>query len=280
MAPSPRTVAGSFYPASPEVLRRELMKLLDLDSPKEPVRAAIVPHAGYMYSGSVAGAVFSRMVMPEVVLVMGPDHWGWGDGASIMVEGTWETPLGRIAIETDLAQNILARSRTLRATSQGQTGEHSIEVQLPFLQALEQPFRLVPIYFHAQTYTVCQDVGQAVAEAIRESSQTVVVVASTDFTHCGRVYRQLPPPGLTAHAFAREQDRKAIEAILTLNPRNLYDTVKREQISMCGVGPATAALVVANYMDAREATLLAYKTSAEVTQDEDTAVGYAGIVIR
>lgn len=272
-------VAGSFYPASRDRLRFQVEDLLDQEAEKERVIGVVVPHAGYVYSGKVAGAVYSRIQFPETFVILGPNHTGLGAGAAIMTYGTWETPLGEVRIDAELARAILARSRALEEDHLGHLKEHSIEVQLPFLQAFDLPFQFVPISVFSHEYPVCRDVGRAVAEAVKEANKPVVIVASTDMTHCGVHYHQLPPRGLTAHEFAQQQDRKALEAILALDPERLYETVRRERISMCGFHPTTAALIAAKELGAKQAKLIRYMTSGDVTKDYDTVVGYAGILI-
>lgn len=241
----------------------------------------VVPHAGYQYSGSIAGAVYSRVRFPDTFVILGPNHYGLGAVASMMPEGLWTTPLGSVSIDAELARRILDSSQFLEVDSLGHSQEHAIEVQLPLLQAFEIPFRFVPIALMPCPYHVCQDIGEAVATAIQASDpkSRVTMIASTDFTHCGPMYHQLPPPGMTAADYARQQDRLAIEAILALDPERLYRTVEQHDISMCGVHATTAMLVAANLLGGRRAELVGYRTSADVTGEGDMAVGYAGVVI-
>ena len=275
-----RAGAQGFYPTSPDDLRVQMDSLLVPGATKMRVIAVVVPHAGYRYSGKVAGAVFSKIEFPDTFVIVGPDHTGLGAGGAIMIEGAWETPLGKVEIDVDLAQTILSRTQALESDPLGHPNEHSIEVQLPLLQGFNRLFQFVPIYLSPNNeYPTCEDIGHCVAEAIRASKKSVVVVASTDMTHCGRAYHQLPPRGMAAHEFAIMQDRKAIEAILALNPAKLYMTVREEQISMCGLTPTTSTLVAAKELGGKGVEIISYRTSGDVTKDYETVVGYAGILI-
>ena len=274
-----RAGAQGFYPTSPDDLRVEVDSLLVPGAPKMRVIAGVVPHAGYQYSGKVAGAVFSKIEFPDTFVIVGPDHTGLGADGAIMIEGAWETPHGKVEIDVDLAQTILSRTQALESGPLGHPNEHSIEVQLPLLQGFNRRFQFVPIHLSPNNeYPTCEDIGHCVAEAIQASKKSVVVVASTDMTHCGRAY-QLPPRGMAAHEFAIMQDRKAIEAILALNPAKLYMTARQEQVSMCGLTTTTSTLVAAKELGGKGVEIISYRTSGDVTKDSETVVGYAGILI-
>ena len=176
-------VAGSFYAGTRERLRLQVEDLLPRGVPQEPAIGVVAPHAGYMYSGKVAGAVYSRVAFPDVFVILGPNHTGLGAGASVMTYGEWETPLGKVPIDADLGSAILKNSAVLEEDHLGHAREHSIEVQLPFLQYFERPFSFVPISLFSHEYGACQDVGQAVAKAVRETNKRVLLVASTDMSH-------------------------------------------------------------------------------------------------
>jgi len=260
-------VAGDFYEGSKEHLQFQVDDLIEKEAVKERVIGVVAPHAGYMYSGKVAGALYSRIEFPESFVILGPNHTGLGAGAAIMTYGVWETPLGEARIDTELAQAILAHSRTLEEDHVGHLKEHSIEVQIPFLQYFDLPFQFVPICLFSHEYPVCQDVGRAVAEAIIASQKSVVIVASSDFSH------------YVPHEVAKQKDMKAVEAILALDPERLYKTVQRERISMCGFHPTTAALLAARALGATRAQLVRYMTSGDVTKEYNSVVGYAGLFI-
>jgi AmmeMemoRadiSam system protein B len=221
-----------------------------------------------MYSGRVAAAVYAQISRPDTWVILGPNHTGLGAKASIMTSGTWETPLGGMPIDAELAQAILANSATLREDSLAHAREHSIEVQLPFLQREAPGSRFVPVALFAHEYTLCRDVGLAAATAIRATNRRAVLVASTDMSH------------YVSRSVAATQDRKAIDAILALDPEELHRVVRREGISMCGFHAVTAVLVAAKTLGASSAELVAYTDSGAVTGDATEVVAYAGLVIR
>jgi len=261
-------VAGTFYAGTRERLRVQVQDLLPAGSGLTPAVAVVAPHAGYVYSGRVAGAVYARVEIPECCVILGPNHTGLGPGASIMVSGQWETPLGTVPIDTELARAILEGSAILEEDQVAHLREHSVEVQLPFLQQRETPFRFVPIVLYSHEYAACVDVGQAVAEAVRRSGKRVLLIASTDMSH------------YVSRATASAKDRQAIDAILALDPEGLHRVVRREGISMCGFHPTTAVLIAAKALGATAAELVQYTDSGEVTRDVREVVGYAGLIIR
>ena len=261
-------VAGSFYEGERERLRAQIRELIPQGQPQESCLAAVVPHAGLMYSGKVAGTVYSRLLFPRTFVILGPNHTGMGPGASIMCYGEWHTPLGEVEINSDLAREILKGSRTLKDDHLAHQREHSIEVQLPFLQFLGKEFDFVPISLYSHEYGVCQDVGNAIAEAVKEYAERVVILASTDMSH------YLP------QQMAETKDKSALDAILNLDPKGLHERVLRERISMCGFAPTTAALIAAIRLGATSATLVKYMTSGDVTGDYRQVVGYAGVLIK
>lgn len=261
-------VAGSFYPDTPERLRVQATDLIQGDHPKVRAIGAVVPHAGYIYSGKVAGSVYAHVTFPDVFVILGPNHTGLGAGVAIMTYGQWETPLGQIPIDTDLAQTILQNSQTIEEDHLGHQREHSIEVQLPLLQVCGLPFSFVPICLFSSEYATCQDVGLAVAAAIARSDRTVLMVASTDMSH----YIDLEQ--------ATAKDRLAIDAILACDPQRLHRVVRAEGITMCGFHSTTALLIAAKELGATSAELIGYATSADVTKDDSSVVGYAGLIVR
>lgn len=249
-------------------MRLQVADLLPEAPAREQAIGVVAPHAGYLYSGRVAGAVFSRVEFPDTFVILGPNHTGLGAGAAIMTSGEWETPLGKIPIDTELGKAILANSSVLEEDHLGHLQEHSIEVQLPFLQYFECPFRFVPICLFRYEYAACHDVGQAVARAVGATGRRVLVVASTDMSH------YLPRDE------AALQDRKAIDAILAMDPEGLHRVVRREGISMCGFHSTTAMLVAATSLGASRAELVMYTDSGDVTRDLNDVVAYAGVVVR
>jgi len=260
-------VAGQFYPGDEKGLKRELERYIVRVEKKESALAALAPHAAYMYSGGVAGAVYSRMEIPDIIVIMCPNHSGLGARAAIMLNGTWEIPGTSIPIHTQLAEDILKNSKELEEDSLAHLREHSLEVHLPFLFYLNPHISFVPICLMGRNYSFCEDIGKAVASAIKERKEKALIVASSDMTH------------YESHDEAKKKDKKAIDRVLALDPEGLLDTVRKQGITMCGVIPATAMLVAAKELGARRAELVKYATSGEVSGDYDQVVGYAGILV-
>ena len=264
-------VAGRFYPDDPEELRSEVHAYL---SPADsnataPVRAVgcIAPHAGYMYSGHVAGAVFARIEVPPLCIVMCPNHTGMGRALSVMSEGAWETPLGEVVIHDGLATALKRRFPALEEDAAAHRAEHAAEVELPFLQKLQPQLRFVPIALGTGRLEVLEQLGLALADVIAQQSEPVLMVASSDMNH------------YESDAVTRVKDHQAIERILTLDPRGLHEVVTQQNISMCGYGPTVAMLTAARQLGAKSAELVKYATSGDVSGDRDMVVGYAGVVI-
>ncbi len=260
-------VAGQFYPGDEKSLKKELERYIVRETKKERALGVLAPHAGYMYSGAVAGAVYSRVEIPQTVVILCPNHTGLGARAAIMLEGTWIVPGTRIPIYTPLAKEIMENSRELDEDSMAHLREHSLEVHLPFLFYLNPGLRFVPICLMGSDFSLCEDVGNAVARALQKREEKALIVASSDMTH------------YESHKAAQEKDKKAIDKVLALDPKGLLDTVRRQNISMCGVIPATAMLVAVKELGAQRAELVKYATSGEVSGDYDQVVGYAGIFV-
>jgi AmmeMemoRadiSam system protein B len=221
-----------------------------------------------MYSGQVAGTVYARLSVPQRVIVMCPNHTGLGQPLSINTQGSWETPLGRVGVDTDLANALLQQFPPLREDAEAHRKEHAIEVQLPFLQARRAQVTFVPIALGTGHYDSLAGLGEALAEVIAAQNDSVLIIASSDMNH------------YESDSVTRIKDRKAIDRILQLDARGLYDTVFNEDISMCGFGPTVAMLTAAKKLGADKAELLKYATSGDVSGDRDMVVGYAGIVVR
>jgi MEMO1 family protein len=267
--PRKPAVAGQFYPAQANELNSEISSYLDLKSKKQDILACILPHAGYMYSGPVAGAVLSRINIPKKIILLGPNHTGQGTAFSLMGRGSWKTPLGEVDIDSHLAEEILSGSQYLQEDSLAHLFEHSLEVELPFLQYLRKDFQIVPICLASAQAKALRSVGLAIAAAIDKLKlrKSVIIVASSDMTH------YLPQKE------AEQKDRLAIEAILELDEDKLLARVAEFDISMCGFAPAAAMLSCAKALGATKAELVKYQTSGEVSGDFSSVVGYAGIII-
>lgn len=265
-------VAGRFYPSNPDELARTVDEYLAPEPKAEELfagaKACLVPHAGYMYSGHVAGAVYRLLPAACAFVILCPNHFGRGERLAIMTRGAWRTPLGDVSIDEALAASIQRRCDFLVEDAGAHREEHSLEVQLPFLQRKMEKFRFVPIALGAADYGVLDALGHAVAGALREFGKLAVVVASSDMNH-------YEPDGIT-----RQKDRKAVDKVLALDPKGLYEVIFRERISMCGFAPAVVTLTAIKALEAREAELVKYATSADAGGDRRSVVGYAGVVIR
>lgn len=265
----PPAVAGQFYSSSSLGLKNQIESLIDKKAPKLDVIACVLPHAGYMYSGFVAGQTVSRINIKDKIILLGPNHTGYGVPFSITTEGTWQTPLGEIKIDSTLAKQILNHSKYLEEDSLAHVYEHSLEVELPFLQYFKTNFEIVPIIVSSDEIGILKEIGKSVADAIKESNtkDSVMIVASSDMTH------------YEAREQAMKKDREAIQAILDLNEDRLMERVRKLNISMCGYAPVVAMLSAAKLLDAKQAKLIKYQTSGDITGDNDSVVGYAGIII-
>jgi AmmeMemoRadiSam system protein B len=261
-------VAGKFYSANPDVLRSDLSSYLSPARERVFAIGCVAPHAGYVYSGKVAGAVFSSIQIPTRCIVICPNHTGRGHPLAVMADGKWSTPLGEVAIDTDLAARLLKSCPALADDAAAHRFEHAIEVELPFLQTLCPALQMVPVAVGTSRLVLLEELGAALAEVVRSSPREVLMVASSDMNH----YED--------DETTRMKDHKAIRTILDLDPQGLYQTVINESISMCGFGPAVAMLTAAKLLGATKAELVQYATSAETSGDKEMCVGYAGIVVR
>jgi len=261
-------VAGRFYPAHPATLTQDLSRYLEPAGEKTAALGCVVPHAGIMYSGHVAGAVYARLALPRRFIILCPNHTGQGAPLAIMSEGVWETPLGDAAIDAELAAALRRADPRLEEDIEAHRFEHSLEVQLPFLQHLLADFRFVPIAVGVGRLPPLEELGRAVADVVRDAKENVLVVASSDMSH------------YEPDARTRVKDQKAIERILARDARGLFETVQREDISMCGYAPTVAMLTAANALGAQQAELIRYATSGDITGDRSAVVGYAGLIIR
>jgi len=262
-------VAGQFYRASHDALNDEVSRYIQENTTQVEAIGIVSPHAGFMYSGHVAGAVYSRIVVPEVAILVGPNHTGLGAPVSIMSSGKWEVPNGSFEIDEILARKIITYAEGLLVSDEkAHIYEHSLEVQLPFLAYLTNSLKIVPITFMRLPLEECIQIAEAIAKAVEETDVSVTIIASTDMSH------------YVSDAEARNLDNMAIEKILKLDPEGLYETVENYRITMCGYIPTTVMLHAAKVLGATRAELVKYATSAEVSGDYNHVVGYAGIIIR
>jgi AmmeMemoRadiSam system protein B len=264
----PPAVSGRFYPSDPEELALEIRRYTASENKKSIVRGCLVPHAGYMYSGHVAGAVYSGIEIPTRCILLGPRHFPGGESMAIISEGSWQTPFGNAPIDTELAAQLKQACPLLREDRVAHQREHSLEVQIPFLQQLNSNLRFVPVVLATHRYQELEALGHAVAKVIGAQNQAVLLIASTDMNH----YESDP--------ITRAKDRKAIDRILELDPRGLYERVTSEDITMCGVAATVTMLVAMRDLGATQAELVLYATSGDITGDREEVVGYAGLFVR
>ena len=272
------TVAGQFYEGDAEALRAQIKNcfLHELGPKKLPtvnlhihprnIVGMICPHAGYMYSGPVAASAFYELALdgkPDTVVLMGPNHTGYGSALSLMSEGVWRTPLGDVEIDTEMANEITHETSLIDVDELAHRYEHSIEVQLPFLQFLYgNTFKIVPICFLMQDYDSAVEVGRALEEVL--DATNTVVIASSDMTHY--------EPAKTAAA----KDQAALKAVTDMDAKRFYETVETQNITACGYAPITALITYANGVCAK-AQLLNYHNSGDITGDHSSVVGYAAV---
>jgi AmmeMemoRadiSam system protein B len=271
--------AGSFYSGTAESLKKQIEECFQhkLGPGKNPtvqkgprnIVGLVCPHAGYMYSGPVAAHSYYNLAIdgkPDTVIIFGPNHTGEGSGLAIVKEGIWRTPLGDAQIDEAVAQEILRKSEIVDVDDSAHAHEHSIEVQLPFLQYLYgSAFKFVPIGFLMQDLESSREVGQAVAKAT--AGKNVVIIASTDMTH------------YEPHEVAEKKDRMALSALEKLDEKTFYSTVESHRITACGYGPVVALITAAKILGAKKGRVLCYKTSGDVIGDYSAVVGYASVVI-
>ena len=261
-------VAGAFYPSNPEDLTVMIKSMVDLERERRKVLAVISPHAGFIYSGPVAGALFSSVQFPGKYVLVGPSHRMISSKAAIMRTGTWSTPLGDIPVDSELADLMLSSSTILEEDEKAHRSEHSIEVQLPFIQYFVKHFSIVPICIgYYISYEELEELGRAIAEGIKKCDSEALIIASTDMSH------------YVEQSIAQKLDSMAIQKILELNPKGLYETVTSKNISMCGFQPTTSVLVASKELGAKTASLIKYQTSGDISGNYDEVVGYAGILI-
>ncbi len=262
-------VAGQFYSASKEALEREVRALVGPKADKEDAIGVVSPHAGYAYSGPVAASVLSAIRPRKIYVILGPNHTGLGETFGLDESDSWKTPLGEVRIDRELANAIQRNCKYIKSDSLSHAHEHSIEVQLPFLQFLQHDFKIVPIAVSCADLNAYVEAGKAIAGAIKglKAADDVTVIASSDMTH------------YEPQEEARKKDLIAIGAILELDEAKLIRKVSELGITMCGYAPAAIMIAAAKELGARNARVVKYQTSGDVTGDRSSVVGYAGIII-
>ena len=284
-------VSGQFYDSSEEKLKKSINncfldprgpgKLSSIQNNKPYVKGLIVPHAGYIYSGAIAAHSYDYLLkhgFADTFIIIGPNHTGMGSGVSVMKKGKWATPLGQISIDETISKDI--HTGIIDADESAHLYEHSIEVQLPFLQfiAKEKKFKFVPICMAMQDYQTSKEIGEILIDTIKKTDKKIVIIASSDFSHAGFNYQSMPPSGTRVDKFAEMQDKKAIDQILNMNAEGLIDTVQKNNITMCGFGPIAAMITACNKLEYEKVKLLKYATSYEV-HPSSSCVGYGALVI-
>jgi AmmeMemoRadiSam system protein B len=270
--------AGAFYEGSPDALKRQIENCFTgkfgpgalpevAEIATRRVIGLVCPHAGYMFSGPVAAHAYYKLASdgkPDVVVIFGPNHTGYGSGLAAMNEGVWRTPLGEVEVDSETANQIVRESSIIDVDDSAHVEEHSIEVQLPFLQYLYgSSFKIVPICFLMQDLSSAKEVGEAVARVLQNKKATII--ASSDMTH------------YEPQESAERKDKKAIEAIEAMDEARFQSVVEAYSITACGHGPIVSLITAAKALGGREARLLCYKTSGDVIGDRSSVVGYAAV---
>lgn len=260
-------VADRFYPGSSRALSLAIQELMPnlAATERHSALAVAVPHAGYVYSGSLAGETLSRVLIPETVLLIGPNHRGRGNPIALSSD-TWEMPFGPVPCDQKLCQDLVTRSHNFRIDETAHLYEHSLEVQLPFLQMLEKRLRIVPLVLAHISYPLCQELAQAIAEAITAHDGQVLILASTDMNH------------YDSREKTEKKDRMALRCIELFNPYELYHTVRDNRISMCGVIPVVIAMLAAKALGGSKAEVVGHTDSGYISGDTEQVVGYAGVI--
>ncbi len=276
-------VSGTFYDDDPQELRDTVDAcylgpfgpgMLPMPAPiiTRNIKGLICPHAGLGFSGYAAAWAYYHLAedgLPDTVVLIGPNHRGQGAPAAVMTQGTWATPLGEVEIDTDAAHAVLQSSGLFREDPTAHIREHSLEVQLPFLQTLGKPVKIVPIVVSLLAWEdaplYAEQLGRGIAQAIE--GRNAVVIASTDLTH------------YEPKSSAEEKDHLAISAIVKLDALGLLDVVARRDISMCGATPTAATIVAATALGATVGELLTYYTSGDIIEDRDQVVGYGSLML-
>jgi MEMO1 family protein len=261
------SVAGQFYPASSNELQRTVEAFFQKAGSLLEAKAVVVPHAGYVYSGPVAGKVFSAVHIPEKIILLGPNHSGRGESLALSPEGAWRMPQGIVAVDPEMNRALLAECPNLREDAAAHSREHSLEVQIPFIQALQAEFGFSAICVGTVKYSMLEALGHGMARSILSAGRPVLLVASSDMTH------------YESADFAASQDRLAIDRILAVDPEGLYKVVLEKDISMCGFAPTVAVLVACRDLGAVSGRLIDYSNSGAASGDYDRVVAYAGIAL-
>jgi AmmeMemoRadiSam system protein B len=261
-------VAGSFYPADQSQLSAQLDELLNVTNETQPVKGVIVPHAGYIYSGRIAGEVFSTAAIPRQVILLGPNHHGLGENIAVSGADGWQTPLGMVPVASALRDRLVADIAAIKIDDQAHHHEHSLEVMVPFLQKRQPQIEIVPITLGHLSLDESLELGRNIAQVIAGWDEDVLLLASTDMNHFA-----------TAEE-SQQLDFMAITAMTSFDQRALYQIVRDNGISMCGVLPTVVVMEAAHNLGAAECQLVDYAHSGQVNGDNSRVVGYAGLILK
>ena len=272
------TQAGAFYEGEAEALKTQIENcflqefgpkkrpIVNKNGPREVV-GLVCPHAGYMFSGAVAANAYHELAQdgkPDTAVILGPNHTGYGSALAVMNEGVWRTPLGDVEVDGEIANQIVQEARLVDVDDAAHRFEHSIEVQLPFLQYLYgSEFKFVPLCFHMQDLSSAVEVGKALVEVL--ASKNAVIIASSDMTH------------YEPQANAAAKDVAALKAVEAMDEKQFYSIIENQNVTACGYGPIATVITAAKGLGAKEAKLLCYKSSGDVTGDYSSVVGYAAL---
>ncbi|MCK5914381.1 MAG: AmmeMemoRadiSam system protein B [Desulfuromusa sp.] len=261
-------VAGSFYPAESHELAAQVDSFLNVRSASPNVKGLIAPHAGYIYSGAVAGEVFAAAEIPELVVLIGPNHHGTGANVAVSGADSWATPLGAIPIASRLRDQLVTDISLLSVDDQAHRLEHSLEVMLPFLLRRQPDLQIVPISVGHLSLGDCLQLGTSLAQVVSGWDEDILLLASTDMNH------------FSSAETSMKLDQMAIDAMIAYDPQRLYQVVRENQISMCGVLPTVVVMQAAYDLGARECQLVRYAHSGQVNGDNSSVVGYAGLTLK
>ncbi len=260
-------VAGRFYPENEDFLRLTINELQPQATPdKKKVFAAVSPHAGYVYSGEVAAETIAQIKVPETVILLGPNHTGKGVPVALST-ATWEMAMGNVPVDQEIAQALLAETTYIEEDELAHRYEHSLEVQIPFLQMQQPDLSIVPITISHVSYQVLEEIGRSIANVIKRSNKEILILASSDMTH------------YEPRADAEKKDHYVLQKLAGMDPKALYSFVTDHRISMCGILPVTVALISSIALGATHAELVRYTDSGAATGDTEQVVGYAGVLI-
>lgn len=262
-------VSGQFYPGSSEALSRQVEEYIKQGEPAAEKRTllAMVPHAGYPFSGPTAGKVMAEANLSDRLLLLGPNHSGRGRALAVWPEGTWKTPMGGLKVDSGLADALFEAEPRLKRDYEAHMYEHSLEVVVPFIESVRPEARILPVCVAEHRLEVLFSVAENIAGVLSKSSEPISIVVSSDMSH------------YVSHQSAKERDFMALQAIEAMDPKALAETVRRENITMCGVLPMTLGLAVAKAMGAQSSRVVDYSTSGDASGDYERVVGYAGVLV-